>query len=109
MPTFQYEAVNAAGKEQKGVIEAPDRVDAQSQLKDGFDARPDSESPIWKTPLKDPTTIIDSRMSSIRGIGRKKLVEQGVTIRTQLVRFGASVDGSEGAPTPAHRAGAQVG
>ncbi|MFB0985215.1 MAG: type II secretion system F family protein, partial [Phycisphaerales bacterium] len=33
MPTFQYEAVNAAGKEQKGVIEAPDRGDAQSQLK----------------------------------------------------------------------------
>jgi type IV pilus assembly protein PilC len=33
MPTFQYEAVNAAGKEQKGIIEAPDRGDAQSQLK----------------------------------------------------------------------------
>ena len=33
MPTFQYEAVNAAGKEQKGVIEASDNADAQSQLK----------------------------------------------------------------------------
>jgi type IV pilus assembly protein PilC len=33
MPTFQYEAVNAAGKEQKGVIEASDNADAQAQLK----------------------------------------------------------------------------
>ena len=33
MPTFQYEAVNAAGKSQKGVIEANSPDDAQSQLK----------------------------------------------------------------------------
>ncbi|MCH2161580.1 MAG: type II secretion system F family protein [Phycisphaerales bacterium] len=33
MPTFQYEAVNASGKAQKGVIEASSPEDAQSQLK----------------------------------------------------------------------------
>ena len=33
MPNFQYEAVNAAGKAQKGVIEATSPADAQSQLK----------------------------------------------------------------------------
>ena len=33
MPNFQYEAVNAAGKAQKGVIEASSPEDAQSQLK----------------------------------------------------------------------------
>lgn len=33
MPNFQYEAVNAAGKAQKGVIEATSAEDAQSQLK----------------------------------------------------------------------------
>ena len=33
MPTFEYEAVNAAGKQQKGTIEASSRDDAQGQLK----------------------------------------------------------------------------
>ena len=33
MPTFQYEAVNAAGKSTKGTIEASSREDAQGQLK----------------------------------------------------------------------------
>ena len=33
MPNFQYEAVNAAGKAQKGVIEANSAEDAQTQLK----------------------------------------------------------------------------
>jgi type IV pilus assembly protein PilC len=33
MPTFNYEAVNTAGKSEKGVIEASSREDAQTQLK----------------------------------------------------------------------------
>ena len=37
MPTFQYEAVNAAGKAQKGMLEAASLGDAQNQLKEqGF-------------------------------------------------------------------------
>ncbi len=37
MPTFQYEAVNAAGKAQKGMLEAANLGDAQNQLKEqGF-------------------------------------------------------------------------
>ena len=37
MPTFTYEAVNAAGKAQKGMLEAANLGEAQNQLKEqGF-------------------------------------------------------------------------